>query len=112
MKKKIRNKEIDFNVNEVLKILKECDNHNWCKGILDISWQDRESTIDIRTFNFETNTPGKGISLSDEEVDMLVDTLVEKDYGSLKSLENAVERKRNRFTVQDKKEKYVIETTE
>jgi hypothetical protein len=112
MSKLAKPKEIEFELLEVVKILKGSDNHNWCKALLNISWQERESTIDIRTFNFETNTPGKGISLTDEEVDMMVDTLVERDYGSLKSLEKAIERKRNRFTVNKPKEKYRIETIE
>jgi hypothetical protein len=60
--------------------------------------------------------PMKGISLSDEEADRLVDILLESDFGSLDTLTKAVDRKKSRFTVMssendcfDEDAPYVIE---
>lgn len=96
-KKKIE--DFSFEIKEFIGVLKESDKHDWCKAVTKISWNDNPPTIDIRNINVSQNKIGKGISLTDEEADRLVDILLENDYGSLDILTKALERKRSRFTV-------------
>jgi hypothetical protein len=98
MKSKKHMEEVNFDVEEIIGTLKESDKHDWAKSVLRISWDSRPATIDIRSFNFNNNKPGKGISLSDEEVDELVNLLVEKDYGSLDILTKAISKKKSRLS--------------
>jgi hypothetical protein len=108
------NFEVD--VEEVIGVLKENDKNDWCKAVARISWNGNPATLDIRNFNMAKQQPMKGISLSDEEADRLVDILLESDFGSLDTLTKAVERKKSRFTVMgetnncfDEEEPYVIQ---
>jgi hypothetical protein len=109
MAKKKDPEDFVFDVEEIVGVLKESDKHDWAKSVIRISWDGRPATIDIRNFNFNNNKPGKGISLTDEEVDSLVNMLIEKDYGSLETLDNAIEKKRSRLKpMPDNKMAYVI----
>lgn len=94
---KKKTEEVLFNIEEVIAVLKESDKHDWTKGILKISWGGRPSTVDIRNFNFSQNKAGKGISLTQEETEEIVNHLLEKDYGSIDILENALKRKKSRI---------------
>lgn len=96
---KMNKSEFTMEVEEFIDVLKESDKHDWCKAVARISWNGNPTTLDIRTMNMAQNRVGKGISLSDEEADRLVDILLESDYGSLESLENAIHRKKSRFTI-------------
>jgi hypothetical protein len=96
-KKKMTAEELTFEVEEILGTLKESDKHDWAKSVLKISWSDRPATVDIRSFNFSNNRPGKGISLSEEETDSLVNLLLENDYGSMPNLVSAITKKKSRL---------------
>jgi len=98
-KKKLTPEELTFEIEEILGTLKESDKHDWAKSVMKISWSDRPATVDIRSFNFSNNRPGKGISLSEEETDSLVNLLLENEYGSLSSLTNAIEKKKSRLSI-------------
>ena len=103
--------EVTFNIEEIIGTLKENNKHDWVKSVMRISWEERPATIDIRSFNFSKNKPGKGISLADEEVDELVNMLVEKDYGSTDTLMEALARKKSRLYSSGSKElspKFII----
>jgi hypothetical protein len=97
MAKKKDVKDFHYEIEEIIGVLKEYSKHDWAKGVFRISWNDRPSTIDIRTFNFSTNRPGTGIALSDEETESLVNLLLEKDYGSVEALEQTLKRKKSRY---------------
>lgn len=97
--KKKKNEEFRFEIKEFIGVLKESDKHDWCKAVTKITWNDNPPTIDIRNINMSQNKIGKGISLTDEEADRLVDILLKNDYGSLETLTKALERKKSRFTV-------------
>lgn len=101
VKAKINKEELKFHIEEIIGTLKESDKHDWAKSVVRISWDDRPATVDIRNFNFSNNSPGKGISLSDEETEELVNLLVDKDYGSLDKLKNAIKRKTSRFSTSE-----------
>lgn len=84
---------------EVLGALEESDKHDWCKAVARLAWANNPTTLDIRKMNVTQNKFGRGISLSDEQADALVDLLVNNDYGSIDTLEKAVQRKQSRFTL-------------
>lgn len=107
-------KEFTYNIDAYIGSLKESDTHDWTKSVLRISWGDNPSTLDIRNVNMAQKRIGKGISLNNEEADKLVDILLECDYGTLASLEEAVRRKKEFFTIEPKFDKgdddfYVID---
>ena len=96
---KYNKNDFSFEIEEFIGVLKENDKHDWCKAGARITWNDNPTTIDIRNMNISQNKVMKGISLSDEETDRLVDILLEHDYGSMEALVKAIERKKSRFTV-------------
>lgn len=94
-------KEFKADVKEWIGPVKESKNNNWCKYVLKVSYNDRPANIDIRNVKFNEDGEhifGKGISLTDEETDALVDTLVEKGYGSTNVLEESLSKKKSIFT--------------
>lgn len=99
MGKKMLPEEFTGEIKEFIGVLKESDKHDWCKGVAKVSWNGRPVTLDIRSMNLAKERLGKGISLTDEEADRLVDLLLENDYGSIETIQSALERKRSRFTI-------------
>lgn len=91
------NTEFSFELIELLGSLNEKE--GWSKSVVRIAWGENPVTIDVRNMNLTSKRMGKGISLSDEEADRLVDILLEKDYGSMEALEKALIKKRKRFTI-------------
>lgn len=91
-------KEFKCEITELIGPVKENPKNNWCKYILRVSYNDKPANIDIRNVKFNedgSQTFGKGISLTDEECDTMIDMLVEKGYGSTDKLEEAVKRKKS-----------------
>lgn len=70
---------------------------NWGITVTKIRWNDEAPSINIRNTNLMKGIIGKGVKLSDEETDTLVDVLLKQDYGSVDAIEEALERRRNRF---------------
>lgn len=96
MSKKATN---DFSY-EVIEYLGQIDNkEGWCKSVARIAWGENPVTIDIRHMNITGNKMGKGISLTDEEADNVVDILLSNDYGSIEVLEKALLKKKKRFMI-------------
>jgi hypothetical protein len=65
-----------------------------------VAYNDRPAGIDVRNIQFKedgTNMFGKGISLTDEECDTMVDILIENGYGSTTSLEKAIKNRNQIF---------------
>jgi hypothetical protein len=98
-KGKNNDEKIKFSVEEFIAPLKESEKHDWCKAVARIAWQDNPTTLDIRNLNMNIGKAGKGISLSNEEADKLVDILLDQDYGSLEVIEKALKRKTKRFSI-------------
>lgn len=96
---KFNKNDFSMEIEEFIGVLKENDKNDWCKAVARISWNGNPTTVDIRNMNMAQNKAMKGISLSDEETDRLVDLLLDNDYGSLDSLTKAVDRKKSRFTI-------------
>ena len=70
---------------------------NWGITVSKIRWNEDAPTVNIRNTNLMKGIIGKGVALSDEETDTLVDVLLERDYGSVEAIEKALERRRTRF---------------
>lgn len=72
-------------------ISQEADIHtSWCKSVLKTLLNDEESGIDIRSLNTLNNTMGtRGIRLTVQEANNLVDILLENGYGSATAIEKA-----------------------
>lgn len=90
-------KEFKFEMEEFLGTLSESDKHDWAKSVIRVSWNDNPTTLDIRRFNVSMNNVGKGISLTDEEVDKLVEVLLDAGYGDLDMLREKCSHRESRF---------------
>lgn len=86
-------------VGEVLGTLKDSNTGGWTKSVLYITWGENGPSLDIRNVNLPSNKFGKGISLSNEETDVLVDILLDNDFGTYETLQNALSKKRSIFSI-------------
>ena len=96
---KKESKEFTYNIDAYIGTIKESDKHDWTKAVLRMTWGDNPPSLDIRSVNMTQKRVGKGISLSNEDADRLVNILLENDYGTLEELEAAVKRKREVFSI-------------
>ena len=65
--------EIKYEITEKIAVLSE--KGNWTKELNKVSWNERAAKYDIRDWNHEEGKMGKGITLSDEEADVLKEAL-------------------------------------
>lgn len=70
----------------------------WCKAVLKTLLNDDQSGIDIRSLNKETNIMGeRGIRLTIQEANTLVDILLDNGYGSASAIEKAYEKRKSLY---------------
>ena len=81
-------KEFKSEIVERVATLKESNNYS--KEVIRMIWGDNPITMDIRMVNKTNDFVGKGISLSDEECDMLVDVLLDRGYGSIDKIKEVL----------------------
>lgn len=81
-------KEFKSEVIEKVATLKE--GNSYSKEVLRMIWGDNPITMDIRMVNKTNDFIGKGISLSDEECDILVDILLDRGYGSIEKIKEVL----------------------
>ena len=81
-------KEFKSEVIERVATLKETNSYS--KEVLRMIWGDNPITMDIRMVNKTNDFIGKGISLSDDECDMLVDILLDKGYGNIDKIKEVL----------------------
>ena len=62
--------ELKFEITESLGILSE-NAKGWTKELNKVSWNEREPKYDLREWNPDHTRMGKGITLTDEEVNVL-----------------------------------------
>lgn len=89
-------KEFSAEIKEWIAPVKENNNSNWCKYIIRASYNNKPANIDIRNIKFDSSGQhlfGKGISLTDEECDTVVDILLGIGYGTTESLKKAVKKR-------------------
>ena len=84
-------KEFKSEIIEHIETLKESNSYS--KEILRMRWGDNDITLDIRMVNKTNDFVGKGISLSDEECDKLVDVLLDRGYGSVDKIKEVLVKK-------------------
>ena len=67
----------------------------WCKAVLKTLLNETESGVDIRSINTENKTMGgRGIRLTVQEANNLVDVLLQNGYGSMSVLEEAYNKRK------------------
>ena len=94
-------KEFKSEVIERVATLKETNSYS--KEVLRMIWGDNPITMDIRMVNKTNDFIGKGISLSDDECDMLVDILLDKGYGSIDKIKEVLVKNMRRTDTEIKK---------
>lgn len=93
-------KEFKSEIVERVATLKETTNYS--KEVLRMIWGDSPITMDIRMVNKTNDFVGKGISLSDEECDMLVDILLDRGYGSIDKIKEVLVKNMRRTNTEVK----------
>ena len=93
-------KEFKSEVVEHIAILKEGERYQ--KEVLRMIWNDNPITVDIRSVDKNNNFVGKGISLSDEECDNLVDILLDRGYGSIDKIKEVLVKNMRRTNTEIK----------
>lgn len=93
-------KEFKSEVVEHIATLKESERYS--KEVLRMIWNDNPITIDIRSVDKVNNFVGKGISLSDDECDMLVDILLDRGYGSIDKIKEVLVKNMRRTNTEIK----------
>ena len=103
-------KEFKHEVIERIDTLKETNNYS--KEVLRMIWgNDNPITVDIRVVNKSNNFIGKGISLTDEECDKLVDILLDRGYGSVEKIKEVLVKNMRRTNTNVKSVDDVIDCT-
>ena len=93
-------KDFDNEVIEHIAVLKESDKYS--KEVVRMRWFDNPITMDIRMVNKTNDFIGKGVSLSDEECDMLVDILLDRGYGSIEKIKEVLVKNMRRTNTEIK----------
>ena len=93
-------KEFKSEVIERVGTLKETNGYT--KEVLRMIWGDNPVTTDIRMVNKTNDFVGKGISLSDEECDKLVDILLDQGYGSIEKIKEVLVKNMRRTNTEIK----------
>lgn len=69
------------------------DSESWTISVDRASWNDQPAKIDIRRMNKEKGIYGKGVSISDQETDVLVNILVSQGFGDTEEIIKAVKER-------------------
>ena len=93
-------KEFKSEVIERVTTLKETNGYK--KEVIRMIWGDNPITMDIRMVNKSNDFIGKGISLSDEECDKLVDVLLDRGYGSIDKIKEVLVKNMRRTNTEIK----------
>ena len=70
--------EIKYEIAQEICVLSESA-RGWTKELNLVSWNDREPKFDIREWAPEHSRMGKGVTLSKEEMQMILDTMANFD---------------------------------
>jgi hypothetical protein len=98
-------KDFKYKVEEVIETLSGAKDKDWGKFIIRARYDDKPSTIDIRKMKFgEETVVGRGISLTDDECDTMVNSLAKKGYGSAEVFEEEIKRRKKMYGFSDKED--------
>lgn len=95
-------KDKGFKSEVIEKVATLKEGNSYSKEVLRMIWGDNPITMDIRMVNKTNDFIGKGISLSDEECDMLVDILLDKGYGSIEKIKETLVKNMRRTNTEIK----------
>lgn len=108
---KKKNDEFTYSIEEFIAPLKESTKNDYVKGVARIKWGENPTTLDIRNINISNMNAYKGISLSDEEADTLVNILLDEGYGKLEDIEEACKKRKSMFdyqTIEELKDEEIV----
>lgn len=84
-----KSKEFKYEIIEIVETLEE--KNNWAKVLMRVSWNDGPvvydiRNIDMRTINSDKILMGKGISLDNKSINILINKLLEEGFGDEKEI--------------------------
>lgn len=85
-------------ITESIAVLSESPRSDWTTELCKISWNGKEAKLEIRKMNKHAEDGikfGKGVGLTDEEANILVEELVNLGYGDTKKLRVAIKNRTN-----------------
>lgn len=71
------NKEFRYEITESIQVLSK-NAKGWTKEINLVSWNERAPKLDIREWNHEEGKMGKGVTLTEEEAQLLAKALSDR----------------------------------
>ena len=89
-------KTFTYEVKDWMGVVKESKNSNWTKYVYKVAYNDRPTGVDIRNVQFKEDGSivfSKGITLTDEECDNVVDILIANGYGTTTAIEQALDKR-------------------
>ena len=91
-----------YKIEDMWETISERPNSNWGKFLFRGRFDDNPSTVDIRNVKIGgERIVGKGISLTDEETDTVVNALVKRGYGSIEVFDEEKKRRRKLYGFDD-----------
>lgn len=73
----MKEKEFSYEIKEQLQVLSQ-NAKGWTKELNLVSWNERAPKIDIRDWNHDEGKMGKGITLTEEEAELLFKALKDR----------------------------------
>lgn len=70
--------EIKFEIKEHISVMSERNDKGWRKELNLVSWNNKEPKYDIRDWNEDHSKCGKGVTLTYEELALMVSDITEK----------------------------------
>ena len=103
-------KDFTYELINVVDVLEETG--NWAKVLIQVSWNGKPPTYDIRNIDMSTISSdkiviGKGISISDNGIERLVDALIDSGFYSNKKLREKLEERESIFKQPKKKKRKI-----
>ena len=93
-------KPFTYEVKDWMGVVKESKNSNWTKYVYKVAYNDKPAGVDIRNVQFKEDGSvvfHKGISLTDEECDNVVDILISNGYGTTTAIEKELDKRNQVF---------------
>lgn len=108
-----KSKEFTKELNEdSITVFSSKPNTDWCKAVMKVKWNGKSSTVDIRNIKMSNEDEpfiGKGISLTPEDTDALVDTLISQGYGNMEIIEKELSERKSMYDLDKFKEDNMVE---
>lgn len=85
--------KLEYEIVEELGTIQESEGSDWVIEVNKISWNKKAPQIDIRRWNRSLDEPkmGKGINLTDDGIERLVNLLLQQGYGDHEIMKERLE---------------------